>query len=145
VPRGEWRLPLYRCAVVSGPYAGVLLEHFRRPRNRGVLPGAAIVEEGVNALCGDRVRMQVALDDQARITDARFVADACAVCIAAASLLTMRLEGLTLAQATEISETDVLGWLETELPAGRARCAALSVDALHRGVERWRSARADDR
>ena len=114
-------------------YRAVVLEHFRHPRNRGVLAGATASAEGVNPLCGDRIRIEL-LAEGGRITDARFTADACALCIASASLITERVRGM---HVGEIDRVDV-GWLhatlEGEPPPARRRCAALPLDTLRRAI-----------
>lgn len=111
----------------------VVIEHFRRPRNRGALPGANGSADGANPLCGDRIRMQVLARDGA-IVDARFTADACALCIAAASLLTEGARGLPLKKTSCLDPI----WLQTALegapPPGRTKCVALPLDTFHRAI-----------
>jgi nitrogen fixation NifU-like protein len=114
-------------------FRDVVIEHFRRPRNRGALPGANGSAEGANPLCGDRIRVQV-LAQHGSIRDVRFTADACALCIAAASLLTEA------ARSLPVTETRCLdlGWLEVALegppPPGRRKCVVLPLDTLHRAI-----------
>lgn len=67
-------------------YQQVVLDHQRAPRRFGVLDAYTHAADGVNALCGDRVRIELALDGD-RIADYRFSGEACAVAIATASLL----------------------------------------------------------
>ena len=126
--------------ATTGPYGSTITEHFRRPRNQGALPAAHASAERSNPLCGDRVRLAVALDDAREIiADARFIANACAICVASASLLTERLRGLSLVAAAGISEADVLSSLGAEIPVARTRCATLPLEALREalaGVER---------
>ena len=114
-------------------FRDVVIEHFRRPRNRGSLPDANGDAEGANPLCGDRIRVQVRVIDGA-IADARFTADACALCIASASLLTEAAHGLSLEDTNCLD----LGWLEVALegapPPGRKKCVALPLDTLHRAI-----------
>ena len=114
-------------------FRDVVIDHFRRPRNRGSLPDANGSAEGANPLCGDRIRVQV-LATGGAIVDARFTADACALCIAAASLLTEAARGRPL---TETSGLD-LTWLQVALegapPAGRKKCVVLPLDTLHRAI-----------
>jgi nitrogen fixation NifU-like protein len=114
-------------------YRAIVIEHFRRPRNRAPLPQANRAAEGANPLCGDRIRIQLRVDDDT-ITDARFMADACALCIATASLLTEHVRGLSADAAAAIDGTWVRTSLEGDPPAGRARCAMLPVDTLRRAV-----------
>jgi nitrogen fixation protein NifU and related proteins len=117
---------------VTSPFGDTILEHFRRPRNRGALASADVSAEGT-LLCGDRVRVQLALDGD-RITEARFVGDACAVCIAAASLLTLHVVGLSMTSAAAIENRVALGWLNTSLPPAREACGLLPLEVLRRGV-----------
>jgi CTP:molybdopterin cytidylyltransferase MocA/NifU-like protein involved in Fe-S cluster formation len=119
----------------GGPYGGAILEHFRRPHNYGALPNAAAEAEGANPLCGDRVRLAIAVDATGeQIDEARFTANACAICVAAASLLTERLRGMTRAAAAELTDDEMLGMLEGHVPAARRRCAVLPVEALRHAL-----------
>jgi nitrogen fixation NifU-like protein len=118
----------------SGPYGSTVLEHFRRPRNQGPLPNATASAEGVNPLCGDRVRLALTLDAAGMITEARFVANACAICVAAASLLTEHIRGTTRDRAAALSDDDVLQMVGESVPAGRRRCATLPLEALRRAL-----------
>jgi nitrogen fixation NifU-like protein len=114
-------------------FRAVVLEHFRRPRNRGPLVDAHASVEGANPLCGDRIRVQLRASD-GRIVEAGFTADACAICIAAASLLTEGVRGLELSQATTLDLAWMHHALEGEPPAGRKRCVTLPLDTLHRAI-----------
>jgi nitrogen fixation protein NifU and related proteins len=112
----------------------VVLEHFRHPRNRGALDQANGSAEGANPLCGDRIRVQVRVEAGA-IIEARFVADACAICVATASLLTERTRGMRVDAAALLDAAFVHQLLEGEPPPGRRKCATLPLDTLHRAVE----------
>jgi len=117
--------------TTTGPYGSTIAEHFRRPRNQGTLPAAHASAEGSNPLCGDRVRLALELDQtRDSIAQARFVANACAICVASASLFTERLHGLSLVKAASIGETDMLSALGAEIPVARKRCATLPLEAL---------------
>jgi nitrogen fixation protein NifU and related proteins len=117
--------------TTTGPYGSTIAEHFRRPRNQGALPAADASAERNNPLCGDRVRLAIALDTtRETIAQARFIANACAICVASASLLTERLQGLSLVAAEGISAADVLSALAAEIPVARKRCATLPFEAL---------------
>jgi len=114
-------------------YRAIVLEHFRHPRNRGSLPDANRAADGANMLCGDRVRIQLRVVDD-RIVEARFTADACALCIATASLLTEHVRGLRPGAAAAIDGEWIRASLEGDPPPGRTRCATLPVDTLRRAV-----------
>jgi nitrogen fixation protein NifU and related proteins len=112
-------------------FRAVVLEHFRHPRNRGPLDGATASHEGANPLCGDRIRIQVRVSDGS-IADARFTADACAICIASASVLTEHIRGKSVREADMVDIDWINRALEGEPPAGRVKCAVLPLDTLRR-------------
>src|SRR5947209_5232651 len=110
-------------------YSPIILEHFRRPRNYGSLPNATVEAEGVNPLCGDRIRIAVVVESEA-ISDVRFTANACAICVAAASLLTEQLRGMTRQAAMRLQENEMLALVGDGVPAARRKCATLPLAAL---------------
>jgi len=114
-------------------FRAVVLEHFKHPRNQGHLADAHASAEGANPLCGDRIRIQLRADD-GTIADARFTADACALCIASASLLTERVRGMPIGEAGLVDITWLYRSLEGEPPPGRKRCAELPLETMHRAV-----------
>jgi nitrogen fixation NifU-like protein len=114
-------------------FRAVVLEHFRHPPNRGQLADAHASAEGANPLCGDRIRIQLRADDGA-IAEARFTADACALCIASASLLTEHIRGMRIGEAGSVDISWLHQSLEGEPPPGRRRCAQLPLETLHRAV-----------
>lgn len=111
----------------------VVLEHFRHPKNRGPLDRADASADGANPLCGDRVRVELRADHGV-IADARFTADACALCVASASLLTERVRGMRVDAASRVDETWLFASLNGEPPAARRKCALLPLDTLRRAV-----------
>ena len=114
-------------------FRAIVLEHFRHPRNRGPLDDATASAEGANPLCGDRIRVQVRVIGDT-IHDARFTADACAICIAAASVLTAHVRGMPVSDAERVEPRWIHTALEGEPPAGRAKCATLPLDTLRRAL-----------
>jgi nitrogen fixation protein NifU and related proteins len=114
-------------------YRTIVLEHFKHPRNRGPLEAASHSADGANPLCGDRIRVQLRLEGDV-IVDARFVADACALCIASASLLTEHLRGVALSDAMAIDAAWIFEMLQGEPPPGRRKCAILPIDTMRRAL-----------
>jgi nitrogen fixation NifU-like protein len=114
---------------VSAAYLPLVLEHYRHPRNFGALEAPTVSEEGANPLCGDRIRIDLAVRS-GRLEAARFRGDACAITIAAASLLTEHVTGQTLLAAAALGEADVLALLGADIPSARRRCATLPLDVL---------------
>src|SRR5262245_21483438 len=111
------------------PYSDTLLDHFRNPRNYGSLPSPDTAYEEFNPLCGDRVRIELKISDN-RIAEARFVGDGCAICIAAASLLTELVLGVEIAPGALISDEELLASLKSDIKSSRMKCALLPLEAL---------------
>jgi nitrogen fixation NifU-like protein len=84
-------------------YQEIILDHNRRPRNYGELAGADKTVAGRNPLCGDEMTLWVRLEDDL-ITEARFVAQGCAVSKASASLMTTAVKGKTREEAAHLFE-----------------------------------------
>jgi nitrogen fixation NifU-like protein len=75
-------------------YRELILDHAKSPRHFGKLAGATHSAEGINPLCGDKLRIYFSVDANGRITDARFEGSGCAISVASASLLTDTVIGL---------------------------------------------------
>jgi nitrogen fixation NifU-like protein len=116
------------------PYLALVVEHYRRPRNQRALASATHAHEGANPLCGDRLRMELQVRDGA-LVDAAFQASACAIATASASLLTERVRGATVSEATRLSEDEVVAALGAGVPAARRGCATLALRVLRRALD----------
>lgn len=113
-------------------YSDVLLDHFRHPRNYGSLEAADISNEAFNPLCGDRIRIELRLDNGI-VSEARFKGDGCAISMAAASLLTELILNKPVDKL--ISDEDLIAALESEIQPARIQCAILPLTALRDGLE----------
>jgi len=114
-------------------YGETIRERWRRPRFRGELAGATATAEDVNPLCGDRVRMQVTLQD-GRVSAARFVGDSCAICTASADVLSELIEGRSRAEASALGAGDVLEILRADVRPTRMRCVTLPISVLAKAL-----------
>ncbi len=115
-------------------YSDVLLDHFRHPRNYGSLVAPDVSYEKFNPLCGDRIRIELQLN-QTTITEARFKGDACAISTAAASLLTELITGTPLEAAAALSDDQLIAALESSIQPARVQCALLPLEALRAGMK----------
>ncbi len=86
-------------------YQEVILDHGRRPRNFRRPDDATCEAKGDNPLCGDRLAVFLAVDDDAVIRDVGFVGKGCAISVASASLMTEIVKGKTVDQATVLFDT----------------------------------------
>ena len=114
-------------------YRENILEHYKHPRNQGTLERPDITYEDANPLCGDRIRMDIRLEDR-RIADIRFSGRGCSISQAAASMLCEAIEGKTLEEVRKLSRDDMLEMLGIELGPVRLRCGMLALKTLKAGV-----------
>jgi nitrogen fixation protein NifU and related proteins len=85
-------------------YQEVILDHSRHPRHFGVLADANHMGEGHNPLCGDRVKVYLAVDGGDRITGVSFEGKGCAISQASASLMTDMIKGRTVVEAEKLMD-----------------------------------------
>lgn len=76
-------------------YRELILDHAKSPRHFGKLEGATHSAEGINPLCGDKLKMYFSIDGDGIIKDAKFEGSGCAISVASASLLTDTVIGMT--------------------------------------------------
>ena len=104
-------------------YREVIMDHYRRPRNRGTLDDANVVMEGVNPLCGDRMTLYVNLDGE-HVRDIRFIGTGCAISVASSSLMTEKAKGHS------IDELRTLFDRVHEMLTGNGTGADVDIDEL---------------
>ncbi len=109
-------------------YNDIVLDHYRNPRNAGVLEGADAVGKAENSACGDVLHLYLQIDE-GRVLAARFQTFGCAAAIAAGSRLTEMVTGLTLAELRGIRRQDVVDALGG-LPPMKVHCSVLAEDAI---------------
>ncbi|MBX6340876.1 MAG: SUF system NifU family Fe-S cluster assembly protein [Thermomicrobiaceae bacterium] len=114
-------------------YREQILDHYRNPRNYGTIEDPDITFEDTNPLCGDRVRIDMKVED-GRIAEIKFSGRGCAISQAAASILTEMVQGETLEEVREITAQDLLDELGVEISPARRKCALLSLKVLKSGA-----------
>jgi nitrogen fixation NifU-like protein len=115
-----------------------MFEHFRHPRNYGALPAPEVAYEAVNALCGDRIRMELNVSADQTITAVRFRGDSCIISRAAASILTELIQGQTLQEVSTLPQDMLLTALHTTIRPARMKCALLPLHILQAGLALYR-------
>ena len=94
-----------------------------------MLDAPSATYEGANPLCGDRITMQLAVDDGV-VREVGFTGRGCAISQASASLLTDEIKGKPVADVAEFAATDLLDLLGIDISPARLKCAMLSFDSL---------------
>ena len=117
-------------------YSKKVLDHFESPRNMGSLnkdePNVGTGIVGAPE-CGDVMKLQIKVDDEGRIYDAKFKTFGCGSAIAASSLATEWVKGKTLKEAAEIKNTDIVE--ELSLPPVKIHCSVLAEEAIKAAIE----------
>ena len=116
-------------------YQEVILDHNRRPRNWGAIPGADREARGHNPLCGDRLTVFLKLDGE-RIADVHFEGAGCAISKASASMMTDSVKGRTVAEADALF-TSFHDMITAPPDAAAAAAATLGKLAVFSGVSEY--------
>jgi len=123
-------------------YQEQILDHYKRPRNKGPLPGATLNARDSNPLCGDEVVLHVKLNGSEQVSDVRFEGQGCAISQASASMLTTMLKGLTTSELRAVNREALLKKLGIPLSAVRLKCALLSLHVLRLALGEPKDVRA---
>ncbi|HYA90475.1 MAG TPA: iron-sulfur cluster assembly scaffold protein [Thermodesulfobacteriota bacterium] len=121
-------------------YPKFLMEHFQNPRNVGEMSNPDGVGTVGNASCGDIMQIFIKVNGD-KIVEAKFKTFGCGAAIATSSILTERIKGATLDEATKISEETSREVL-SQLPKEKVPCFTLATDALKLAIEEYRCKQA---
>ena len=114
-------------------YSETVMDHFRNPRNVGVLDDADVVGEVGNAKCGDIMKIYLKIEDNV-IVDVKFETFGCGSAIASSSMATEMIKGKPVAEALALSNKAVAEALDG-LPAHKMHCSVLAEEAIKAAIE----------
>jgi NifU-like protein involved in Fe-S cluster formation len=120
------------------PYSEVFKDHIAHPRNGGDLSNANAVAEETNPICGDRLRLSLRIDN-GTIEAARFLAYGCAPTLACGSVIAEMAEGMSIAEANQLTRKDIVEALGGLSPQ-KQHAAALAIETLHSALRNFSSA-----
>ncbi|MCS0826253.1 MULTISPECIES: Fe-S cluster assembly sulfur transfer protein SufU [Cytobacillus] len=132
-------------------YRQVIMDHYKNPRNKGVLEDDSLTINMNNPTCGDRIQLTLKLEG-GKVADAKFEGEGCSISMSSASMMTQAIKGKNIEEALKLSkvfsdmmlgkeydEDDLdLGDIEalqgvSQFPA-RIKCATLAWKAMEKGV-----------
>jgi nitrogen fixation protein NifU and related proteins len=131
-------------------YRQVIMDHYKNPRNRGVLEDDALTVDMNNPTCGDRIHLTMKIED-GKVVDAKFEGEGCSISMSSASMMTQAIKGQTIENALRLAkifsdmmqgkdyDEDIdLGDIEalqgvSKFPA-RIKCATLAWKAMEKGL-----------
>ena len=132
-------------------YRSVIMDHYKTPRNKGVIDDGTMTVDMNNPTCGDAIRLTLDVQDEI-VQDAKFDGEGCSISLASASMMTEAIKGKSIKHALEMSEEfskmmlgedydipEEDGDIEalsgvSQFPA-RIKCATLTWKALEKGVK----------
>jgi nitrogen fixation NifU-like protein len=119
-------------------YSEKVLDHYENPRNVGIIDDDQSVGTGMVGApaCGDVMKLQIKVDENGIIEDAKFKTYGCGSAIASSSLVTEWVKGKSLDQASEIRNTHIAE--ELSLPPVKIHCSVLAEDAIAAAIEDYR-------
>ncbi len=120
-------------------YSDKVLDHYENPRNVGSFDNGDDVGTGMVGApaCGDVMKLQIKVNEQGVIEDAKFKTYGCGSAIASSSLVTEWVKGKTLDQAMEIKNTAIAE--ELALPPVKIHCSILAEDAIKAAVADYKA------
>ena len=148
---------------LDGLYGELILDHYRSPRHRAPVQDADVEAEEFNPFCGDRVNLQLKLDDEERVVRVGARSEGCSIIQATASMMAETLQGKSLSELDDLSahfrnmmqgkplterEEEELTKLKSltvvrRYPV-RIKCALLPWVALEEGIKNYRSSQTRD-
>ena len=133
-------------------YRQVIMDHYKNPRNRGILENESLTIDMNNPTCGDRIQLSMKVED-GKVTEAKFDGEGCSISMSSASMMTQAIKGQTIENAIKLShifsemmlgkeydDSIDLGDIEalqgvSKFPA-RIKCATLAWKAMEKGLDR---------
>ncbi|HIE78481.1 MAG TPA: Fe-S cluster assembly scaffold IscU [Candidatus Thioglobus sp.] len=121
-------------------YSDKVLEHYEQPHNVGSLDsGSKSVGTGLVGApeCGDVMKLQIEVDNENKIIDAKFKTFGCGSAIASSSLATEWIKGKSIVEANAINNTEIVK--ELSLPPVKIHCSVLAEDAIKAAIKDYQS------
>jgi nitrogen fixation protein NifU and related proteins len=133
-------------------YRQVIMDHYKNPRNKGVLEEGSLTVNMNNPTCGDRIQLTMKVEDGV-VTDSKFEGEGCSISMSSASMMTQAIKGRNVEEALKLSKifSDIMqgnDYDEDELDLGdiealqgvakfpaRIKCATLAWKAMEKGLK----------
>ncbi len=112
-------------------YQQNIIDHYKNPHNKGVLPEFDVQSKSFNPTCGDRIVLYIKLNKAGSTEDVSFDGEGCAISISAASMLTEYIKNKTKEELRLITPGDVYDMLGVQISPARVNCALLAYKALN--------------
>ncbi len=115
-------------------YREIIIDRYKNPQHKGRLDHSDFAFEDENPLCGDHIHIDLLVDDEQNVLDAKFDGQGCAISIASADLLLESIRGKNIEDLKKLDKQTILDLLGIELSPVRLKCALLSLKVLKAAV-----------
>jgi nitrogen fixation protein NifU and related proteins len=115
-------------------YREIIIEHYKNPYHKGRIEGSDYAFEDENPLCGDHIHIDLQVDKDENVIDAKFDGQGCAISVASADLLLDSVIGKNIEELKGLGKQDILDLLGIELSPVRLKCALLSLKVLKAAI-----------
>jgi nitrogen fixation NifU-like protein len=124
-------------------YREIIIDHYKNPQHKGKMDKSDFRFEDENPLCGDYLLIELMVDENQNVLDAKFDGHGCAISISAADLLLDSIIGKSIEEIKKLKKQDILDLLGIELSPVRLKCALLSLKVLKAAVYELKEADDD--
>ncbi len=119
----------------SNLYKQNIIDHYKNPRNEGVLSNSTNAADLKNASCGDEISVQLLVED-GTIKDVKFKGSGCAISVAGMSMLSEKLIGMKLSEFEKLDEQFILELLGMDKTSPRIKCATIGWETVKKAVRK---------
>ena len=119
-------------------YKENIIDHYKNPRNKGVMKEFTFCHRELNPLCGDEITLFVKLENNI-VSEISFIGKGCAISLAATSMLTEKIINMNVEQIKKLGEKEIKDMLNINISPARIKCALLSLNTFLRGLNHVRS------
>ena len=118
-------------------YSEKVKDHYRNPRNVGMLEDADAIGYAGSLACGDAITLFLEFDEQEKVTDAKFLAYGCGSAVASASILTEIVIGKYIEELSQITNQDIIDALDG-LPKSKIHCSVMCKEVLEYAISNYK-------
>ncbi len=124
-------------------YREIIIDHYKNPQHKGRLDKSNFSFEDENPLCGDYLQIELKVDENQNVVEAKFDGHGCAISISSADLLLDSIIGKSIEDLKKLKKQDILDLLGIKLSPVRLKCALLSLKVLKGAVYEIQEANYD--
>lgn len=120
--------------MTQNMYQENILDHYKHPRNFGEISDTKNTAHATNPLCGDELDFYFKFDTDDKVSDVKFSGRGCTITIAAASMLSEKLKGMSRSEVEKMTTEESVQLLGVPINPARLKCATLALETVQKAV-----------